>query len=102
MKKTAMAAVMLCLSAGTSLPVLADEPCNMVLCMWGKVSGSGSEGCNDQIKKFFKKQVTKKGAFRPDKTADARKDMLMQECPSAMAPAQFINDIISKFGRVKG
>ena len=101
MNKTAIAAVVLCVTAGLSLPTHADEPCNMTLCMWGMVSGSDKDGCQDQIKKFFKKQVTKKGAFLPDHTADKRKDMLMQECPASMAPSQFIGEIISKFGRVK-
>lgn len=102
MKKTAVAAVLLCMTAGINLPAKADEPCNMTLCMWGKFNGSDSDGCQDQIKKFFKKQVKKKGSFLPDHTADARKDMLVKECPAAMAPAEFINDIIKKFGRLKG
>ncbi|MCX8963095.1 killer protein [Erwinia psidii] len=70
--------------------------------MWGKVNGSDNDGCQGQIKKFFKKQVTKKGVFLPDHTADARKDMLVNECPAAMAPTEFINDIIERFGRIKG
>ncbi|WP_244370541.1 killer protein [Rahnella sp. ChDrAdgB13] len=102
MKTTAFAVVMLCLTACTTLPAKADEACNMTLCMWGKVSGSDSDGCQSEIKKFFKKQVTSKGSFLPDHTADARKSMLQKECPATMAPAQFINDIISKFGRLKG
>lgn len=101
MKNAAIVAVVLCMTAGMNLPAKADEPCNMTMCMWGKFSGSDSDGCQDQIKKFFKKQVKKKGSFLPDHTADARKDMLMNECPATMAPAQFITDIINKFGRVK-
>jgi hypothetical protein len=85
-----------------SFSVLADEPCNITLCLWGKVSGSGNEGCQGQIKKFFNKQVKKKGNFLPDHTADARKALLQSECPSDMAPAQYINDIISRFGRIRG
>lgn len=102
MKKSVIAAAVLCIAAGASLPAKADEPCNMTLCMWGQVAGAGKDGCQEQIKKFYKKQVKKKGSFLPDHTADARKDMLMQECPASMAPAQFINDIIKKFGRLKG
>ena len=102
MKKSVIAAALLCIAAGASLPAKADEPCNMTLCMWGKVAGADQDGCQEQIKKFFKKQVKKKGSFLPDHTADARKDMLTQECPASMAPAQFINDIIKKFGRMKG
>lgn len=102
MKKTVIAAAVLCMVVGVNLPAKADEPCNMTLCMWGQLNGSDKDGCQSQIKKFYKKQVKKKGSFLPDHTADARKDMLMQECPASMAPAQFINDIIKKFGRLKG
>ncbi|MCW0309921.1 killer protein [Pantoea ananatis] len=100
MKKTALAAVMLCMAAGVSLPVKADEPCNITMCMWGMVNGSDSDGCQSQIKKFFSIKIKKKGSFRPDKTADARKDLLMGECPASMAPYSFIDTIISKFGRI--
>ncbi|SEL88583.1 TrbM protein [Kosakonia sacchari] len=102
MKQTAIAAALLCLAASISVPAFADEPCNMTLCMWGKVQGENSSECQGQIKKFFKKQVKKKGSFLPDHTADARKEMLQDECPSSMAPAQFIDEVISKFGRVRG
>ena len=91
--------VLLCSLFSTS--ALADEPCNMTLCMWGKVKGANSSECQGQIKKFFKKQVKNNGTFLPGHTADARKGMLQDECPSSMVPAQFINDVISKFGRVK-
>ncbi len=97
MNKTAIAAVVLCMTAGLSLPTHADEPCNMTLCMWGMVSGSDKDGCQDQIKKVTSKsRLLKKGTFLPDHTADKRKDMLMQECPASMAPSQFIGEIISK------
>lgn len=84
-----------------SPPAAADEPCNMTLCMWGKVNGSDDDGCQGQIKSFFKKQMKKHGSFLPDHTADAREDMLRDECPASMVPSQFISDIIKKFGRVK-
>lgn len=101
MKKTVIAAVVLCMTAGLNLPVKADEPCNMTMCMWGKFNGAEKTGCEDEINNFFKKQVKSKGSFLPDHTADARKDMLMKECPAAMAPAEFIDSIIKKFGRLK-
>ncbi|ENT3505872.1 killer protein [Salmonella enterica] len=84
-----------------SIPALADEHCNMTLCMWGRVKGENSSECQGQVKKFFKKQVKKKGSFSPSRTADARKGMLQDECPSSMAPAYFIDEIIKKFGRIK-
>lgn len=102
MKKIAIAAALLCLAASISVPAFADEPCNMTLCMWGKVQGQNSSECQGQIKKFFKKQVKKKGSFLPGRTADARKNMLLGECPASMAPAKYINEVISKFGRLRG
>ncbi|MCP6645549.1 hypothetical protein NL493_25525 [Klebsiella pneumoniae] len=90
------------LTLGVAAPAAADEPCNMTLCMWGKVNGSSDDGCQDQIKKFFNKQMKKHGSFLPDHTADAREDMLRDECPASMVPSQFISTIISKFGRIKG
>lgn len=79
----------------------ADEPCNMTLCMWGKVSGSPSDGCSGEIRDFFKKQVSKKGSFLPNHTADARKGMLQDECPASMVASTFIDKIIDKYGRIK-
>ena len=102
MKKPMTLAAMLCIAASLSFDAKADEPCNMTLCMWGKVSGSDKDDCEGQIKKFFKKQVKKKGSFLPDHTADAREGMLRDECPASMAPSEFIDKIIGKFGRMKG
>lgn len=102
MKKTVIAAVVLCATAGVILPAKADEPCNMTLCMWGKLNGSDSDGCQGQIKKFFNIVGTKKGKFNASRTADARKSALMNECPANMVPVQYINDIVNKYGRLKG
>ncbi|WP_261388144.1 killer protein [Candidatus Pantoea soli] len=102
MKKAISLAALLCIAVSAPLTVKADEPCNMTLCMWGKVSGSNKDNCEGEIKKFFKKQVKKKGSFLPDHTADARESMLRDECPASMVPSQFISQIISKVGRLKG
>lgn len=102
MKKIIILALVLCTSASFSISAQADEPCNMTLCMWGKVNGSDKDNCNGQVKKFFKKQVKKKGSFLPNHTADARESMLRDECPASMVPSQFISKIISKFGKLKG
>ena len=40
MKKTAIAAALLCLTAGFSAPSFAADPCEVVLCMFGKVTGN--------------------------------------------------------------
>nr|WP_040360014.1 hypothetical protein [Micrococcus luteus] len=102
MKREILMAALLCAITFNCLPAKADEPCEMTLCMWGQVSGSSKEGCEGQIKKFFKKQVKKKGSFLPNHTADAREDMLRDECPASMVPGDFIKKIISKFGKLKG
>ncbi|MBG6246661.1 killer protein (plasmid) [Candidatus Symbiopectobacterium sp. 'North America'] len=102
MKKIVIAAVVLCATAGANLPAKADEPCNMTFCMWGKLNGSDSSECQGQIRKFFNIVGTKKGKFNPGRTADARKSALMNECPANMVPVQYINDIVNKYGRLKG
>jgi nitrate/TMAO reductase-like tetraheme cytochrome c subunit len=101
MKINMLAGVTVLLCSLLSASAFADEPCNMTMCMWGKIKGENSSECQGQIKKFFKKQVKKKGSFLPDHTADARKEMLQDECPSSMVPTQFIDEVINKFGRLK-
>ena len=54
MKKTAIAAALLCLTAGFSAPSFAADPCEVVLCMFGKVTGnSGGSECSSAEKAFF-------------------------------------------------
>ena len=99
MKKTAMAAVMLCVTAGASLPAKAADPCEVVLCMYGKATGnSGGGECSSPEKAFFDIVKKNKHGFLPSHTADARKDFLMQ-CKGADPAA--VSQIISKLGRVK-
>lgn len=40
MKKTVIAAMLLCLAASLSAPSFAADPCEVVLCMYGKVTGN--------------------------------------------------------------
>ncbi|EGF1765227.1 TPA: TrbM/KikA/MpfK family conjugal transfer protein [Escherichia coli] len=81
-------------------PVYAADPCESVLCLYGKAvgSGGGSE-CRSAEKDFFNILKKKKGSVRWSKTFDARKDFLNQ-CSSADPAA--IAKIMSKFGRVRG
>lgn len=100
MKKPLMAAAFLCLSGAFAFPVYASDPCEIVLCMFGKATGgSGGSECSSPQKDFFNVVKTKKGKMRPDQTADARQKLL-EQCQGA-DPAS-IAQIISKFGRVKG
>ncbi|MEZ2541570.1 TrbM/KikA/MpfK family conjugal transfer protein [Escherichia coli] len=87
---------------GASLPVYsyAADPCEVVLCMYGKATGnSGGGECRSAEKAFFNILKKKKGSIRWSKTFDARKAFLNQ-CSSADPAA--ISKIMSKFGRVRG
>ncbi|EBB0055250.1 conjugal transfer protein [Salmonella enterica] len=99
MKKTVIAAAVLCLTAGTPIYSFAADPCEVVLCMYGKATGnSGGGECKSAEKAFFNIVKKKKGSIRWGKTFDARKSFLNQ-CSSADPAA--ISKIMSKFGKVK-
>ncbi|BEM75885.1 TrbM/KikA/MpfK family conjugal transfer protein [Salmonella enterica] len=104
MKKTAIAAALLCLfasnvaSAGEKVD--ANDPCAVFLCMAGKVYGQSPGECSGAVKKFFSiNAFKKKHRFNPGKTFDMRKEFLGQ-CASA-DPAH-VSKILSKFGRIRG
>ncbi|EEA0769227.1 TPA: TrbM/KikA/MpfK family conjugal transfer protein [Escherichia coli] len=100
MKKTVLTAGLLCLAAGFSAPSFATDPCEVVLCMYGKATGnSGGNECKGPEKAFFNIVKKKKGSIRWNKTFDARESFLNQ-C-SAADPAA-ISKIMSKFGKVRG
>lgn len=101
MKKIAIAAALLCLAAGFSTPSFAADPCEVVLCMYGKVTGnSGGSECRSAEKDFFRiNAFKKKRRFNPGKTFDMRKQFLGQ-CKAADPTA--VSKILAKFGRVRG
>ncbi|MHB9331423.1 TrbM/KikA/MpfK family conjugal transfer protein [Phytobacter ursingii] len=77
----------------------SGDPCVVVLCMYGKVTGnSGGGECSSPEKTFFNIIKKKKGSFLPDHTSDARKSFI-SKC--ATAGKDTIDKIINKFGRVK-
>ncbi|EAS2000297.1 kikA from plasmid origin [Salmonella enterica] len=100
MKKTVITAAVLCLTAGTPIYSFAADPCEVVLCMYGKATGNsdGSE-CRSAEKAFFNIVKKNKHGFLPNHTLNARKAFL-GECPSA--DPESINKILSKFGRKRG
>lgn len=100
MKNTVITAALLCLAAGFTAPSFAADPCESVLCLYGKTTGnSGGSDCNGPEKAFFSINSFKKHHhFNPSKTADMRKNFLVQ-CKTADPAA--ISKIISKFGRMK-
>ncbi|OVZ83559.1 conjugal transfer protein [Yersinia kristensenii] len=84
----------------SSLPAIAADPCEVVICMYGKVTGNSPSECNSAEGQFFSiNAFKKKGRFDPTKTADMRKSLL-GSCP--MADPSKISEIISKFGRIRG
>lgn len=99
MNKIAIAAALLCLAAGFSASSFAADPCESVLCLYGKATGnSGGSDCNGPENAFFSINSFKKHhRFNPSKTADMRKAFLLQ-CKAADPDA--ISKIISKFGRI--
>ncbi len=55
MKKTVIAATVLCLTAGTPIYSFAADPCEVVLCMYGKATGnSGGSECSSAERAFLK------------------------------------------------
>lgn len=109
MKRTAIAVALLCVTASSVTPVYAADPCETVVCLYGKTTGTGGGGaCSAPEKAFFDILKWKKSAISWSKTANARKAFLNQ-CSGAAVTAMTggisreaaIALIISKFGRVK-
>ena len=100
MKYSAIATAMLCIVAGTPVYSFAADPCEVVLCMYGKTNGnSGGSQCRSAERAFFTIVKKNKHVFLPNHTLNARKDFLVV-CTSADPEA--VNKILSRFGRVKG
>lgn len=100
MKYSAITAAMLCIAAGTPVYSFAADPCEVVLCMYGKATGnSGGSECRSAERAFFKIVKKNKHGFLPSHTLNARKAFL-GECASADPAA--VNKILSIFGRVRG
>ncbi|WP_312654860.1 TrbM/KikA/MpfK family conjugal transfer protein, partial [Escherichia coli] len=93
MKKIAAITIFV-LTTTTPVYSYATDPCEVVLCMYGKATGnSGGSECRPAEKAFFNIIKKKKGSIRWSKTFDARKAFLNQ-CSSADPAA--ISKIMSK------
>ncbi|HDG8097028.1 TPA: conjugal transfer protein [Klebsiella oxytoca] len=100
MQKAISSVLLFCVIASCSTSAMAADACEVVLCMYGKTTGnSGGSECHSAERAFFNIVKENKHGFLPDHTADARKSFL-SECDSA-DPAT-IDQIISKYGRVRG
>lgn len=84
----------------SSLPAKAADACEVVICMYGKVTGNSQKECSGAEGDFFGLNgFKKKGRFDPTKTAEMRQSLLDQ-CSTA-DPAK-VSQIISMFGRIRG
>lgn len=101
MKQPVLLVVCLCITSSFSLPAQADDACKAVLCLFGKMTGSGGGSeCHSAEKQFFSLNVFKKrGHFNPAKTFALRQAFL-GECKAADPTA--VSKILSQFGRVRG
>ncbi|MTG30916.1 kikA from plasmid origin [Escherichia coli] len=73
MNKTVIAAAVLCMAAGTPIYSFAADPCEVVLCMYGKATGnSGGSECRSAEKAFFNIVKKNKHGFLPNHTLNAR------------------------------
>lgn len=99
MKKTVIAGALLCLTAGFSAPSFASDPCEVVLCMFGQLTGTASGECSSSINQYFSVKVFKDGDFNPGKTAKKRLSLL-NSCPTS--DKSDTNSINNKFGRLYG
>lgn len=101
MKKILSGAVLLCLTFTIPAPVFAADVCEVVTCMYGKMTGGdGGEDCRAAERDFFSLNAfKKKGRFDPTKTADMRR-ALLNGCSGA-DPVE-ISKIIAKFGQIRG
>ena len=100
MKYFVIVAAMLCIVAGTPVYSFASDPCEVVLCMYGKATGnSGGSECLSAERAFFNIVKKNKHGFLPNHTLNARK-IFLGECASADPDA--VNKILSRFGRFRG
>ncbi|HGJ5891353.1 MAG TPA: hypothetical protein ACHBZA_08470 [Arsenophonus apicola] len=103
MNKIFLSAAWLLLAASYPLSaqekVDADDPCTVVLCMYGKLQGNTQSECRRAVRKFFSLRKFDSHGFRPWKTFIKRNDFL-NGCPTA-DPA-VVSDIMKQFGKLRG
>ena len=99
MKTILFTACLLCMSLLLPSSVMAADACEIVLCLYGKTTGNGGENeCLSAERTFFTIVKKNRHGFHPNRTADARRYLLL-ECKSA--DPKVIDQIINKFGRLR-
>ncbi|MEQ9861240.1 conjugal transfer protein [Pectobacterium cacticida] len=99
MKTIIFTTCLFCMSLLLPSSVMAADACEIVLCLYGKTTGNdGGNGCQSAESSFFNVVKKNKHGFHSNRTADARRDLLL-ECKSA--DPKIIDQIINKFGRVR-
>lgn len=85
-----------------SLAVQADDACQVVLCMFGKMEKSAVSECGSAEKEFFNINVFEDDddeKFDAEKTLEKRQEFL-QQCKDA--DKDTISKILDNFGRKQG
>jgi hypothetical protein len=97
MKKILIGTIVAASASLSSISARADDPCQVVLCMFGMVQGQESNQCKDSIDSYFGIVAWRHG--HPDLSGTARNRLsFTQQCKSA--PNNFISMIDQTFGNV--
>jgi len=97
--KITIAFVFSSLTLFASIPAHAKDPCETVLCMYGKLKGANPSECSSAVSDYFSILKKKHGSIRWGKTFTARQQFL-DSCPSA--DRGITTKINSKFGKSRG
>ncbi|KHN92615.1 conjugal transfer protein [Pectobacterium actinidiae] len=99
MKTIIFTTCLFCMNLLLPSPAIAADACEIVLCLYGKTTGNGGGNECQSAENYFLNVVKKnRHGFHPNRTADARKALLL-ECKSA--DPKIIDQIINKFGRMR-
>ncbi|MFP1926872.1 conjugal transfer protein [Lonsdalea quercina] len=99
MKMIIFTTCLFCMSLLLPSFVMAADACEIVLCLYGKTTGNGGGSeCLSAERYFFKVVKKNRHGFHPNRTAGARKTLLL-ECK--LADPKIIDQIINKFGRIR-
>lgn len=99
MKTIIFTTSLFCMSLLLPSSIMAADACEIVLCLYGKTTGNGGGNeCQSVERSFFNVVKKNRHGFHPNRTAYARRDLLL-ECKSA--DPKIIDQIINKFGHVR-